>query len=139
MYQLRGERSICRNFGIEKAKGKYVLILDSDMELEKNVLSECVRLVQEGARAVAITEISKGIGFWARVRALERSCYLGDNVIEAARFFEKELIQSIGGYDPSIVGAEDWDVHQKILALGVNPLRTKNNIIHHEGKLTFWR
>lgn len=139
VYQLRGERSVCRNFGIKNAQGEYVVVLDSDMELTPKVLEECVDLAQRGARAIAIREVSEGQGFWSQVRALERSCYPGDDTIEAARFFEKSLITQIGGYDPAIVGAEDWDVHQKIIKLGIKPYRTKNRIIHHEGRLTFWR
>lgn len=139
VYLQRGERSICRNFGIEVSQGDYVVILDSDMELEPAVLAECVELAQKGARAIAITEISQGENFWSQVRALERSFYAGDDTLEAARFFEKKLILEIGGYDPAIVGAEDWDVHQKILKLGIHPPRTQNHIIHHEGKLSFWR
>ncbi len=139
VYQHRGERCNCRNFGIENSRGDYILLLDSDMELESGVLEECIKLAQNEAQAIAIKEISQGEGFWAGVRALERSCYPGDDVIEAARFFEKKLILEIGGYDPTIVGAEDWDVHQKIIKLGIIPARTKNQIIHHEGKLTFWR
>jgi glycosyltransferase involved in cell wall biosynthesis len=139
VYQKSGERSNCRNFGILNARGNYILVLDSDMELEPEVLEECVTLVQSGARAIAIKEISKGEGYWSKVRSLERSCYPGDDVVEAARFFEKDLITKIGGYDPKIVGAEDWDVHQKIINLGIKPFRTKSQITHHEGRLTFWR
>lgn len=139
VYEHRGERSICRNFGIQHAKGHYVMVLDSDMELECNVLRECVGLAEKGARAIAIKEKSEGQGFWSEVRALERSCYYGDDTIEAARFFEKELITQLGGYDPGIVGAEDWDLHQKIIKKGIIPLRTTHSIIHREGKLSFWR
>lgn len=139
VYLRSGERSRCRNYGIQNARGDYILVLDSDMELEPEVLEECIKLAQSGSRAIAIKEISKGKGFWSQVRALERSCYPGDDVVEAARFFEKRLITEIGGFDPAIVGAEDWDVHQKIINLGIEPFRTEHHIIHHEGKLTFWR
>ena len=139
VYRRRGERSNCRNFGIQNAQGNYIMVLDSDMELETGVLEECVELSKIVAQAIAIKEISKGKGFWLRVRALERSCYPGDDIVEASRFFEKNLINEIGGYDPAIVGAEDWDVHQKIIKLGIKPFRTKHHIIHHEGELTFCR
>jgi glycosyltransferase involved in cell wall biosynthesis len=139
VYQQRGERSICRNYGIQKSKGKYVLVLDSDMELEPGVIEECVQLCEKGAGAVVIQEVSQGEGFWAHVRALERSCYDNDDVVVAARFFDRGLIEEIGGYDPSIVGAEDWDVHQKIAAKGVHFQRTRTRIIHHEGRLSLSR
>ena len=134
VYSRRGERSIARNFGIEKAKGKYVLVIDSDMELTSAVIKECVDVAEKND-VIVIPEISVGEGFWADCRKIERSCYYGDDVIEAARFFPKKLILGLGGYDPNIVGAEDWDIHQKIRKKGYNIRRIKSHIIHHEGKV----
>src|SRR5579872_2969104 len=39
------ERSAQRNYGVSKSKGDYILFLDSDMELTKDVIKECVREV----------------------------------------------------------------------------------------------
>ena len=36
------ERSAQRNFGVDTARGTYVVIIDSDMELTPSVLSACV-------------------------------------------------------------------------------------------------
>jgi glycosyltransferase involved in cell wall biosynthesis len=131
------ERSAQRNFGAKKAKGSYYLMLDADMVLEKHVLSDCVNLVTEqpAYKAVIIPEKSVGIGFWAQAKALERQCYVGDDTIEAARFFEKRAFQEAGGYDEVITGPEDWDLPQKIKKS--HPIgRIKSAIIHHEGHLT---
>jgi len=39
---LRPERSTQRNFGVKKASSNYILYLDADMILSKNVVSECI-------------------------------------------------------------------------------------------------
>lgn len=131
------ERSAQRNFGAKQAKGLYYLMLDSDMVLDKNIVSECVNFItkQPVYKAVIIPEKSVGIGFWAQAKALERQCYIGDDTIEAARFFDKQVFWEAGGYDEVITGPEDWDLPQKIKQ--THPIgRIKSTIVHHEGHLT---
>ncbi|MBI2613558.1 MAG: glycosyltransferase [Candidatus Levybacteria bacterium] len=131
------ERSAQRNFGAKKAKGDYYLVPDSDMILDKNVIRECVLKVEEDpeVKAVIICEKSFGKGFWAKCKTLERECYVGDNAIEAARFFDKNVFWEMGGYDENMTGPEDWDLPQRIkkkYQIG----RIKSQIIHDEGKVT---
>lgn len=131
------ERSRQRNFGVQKASGKYVLILDADMELESKVIKECLEVVTNDSKikAVVIPEKSFGIGFWAKCKALERSCYVGDESIEAARFFEKKAFLEFKGYDEKITGPEDWDLPQRMrkkYKIG----RIKSFIRHNEGKFS---
>lgn len=131
VFQAGPERSVQRNFGAQKATGKFLLFLDADMELEKNILSECFELAQSSKEAIIISEKVSGAGFWDRCRALEKSCYLGDELIEAARFYQKTLFQKLGGYDEKLIASEDWDLHQRAKKTGVKIGRTKNFVIHH--------
>ncbi|MCL4418683.1 glycosyltransferase [Patescibacteria group bacterium] len=133
------ERANNRNFGIKKSQGQYILVLDSDMKLKKNVVKECIELSRKGFEAIVVPEKSIGEGFWAKVRAFERSFYKGDDAVEAARFFRKDIIKKIGGYDPSIVGAEDWDLHQRIMKNDFKIGRIDSYIVHNEGRLTLRR
>ena len=41
VFQLGPERSAQRNYGVEKAQGKYILYLDADMRLSPRVIEEC--------------------------------------------------------------------------------------------------
>src|SRR5260221_8553621 len=61
------ERSEQRNFGVKKSRGNYLLFIDSDMELSKSVIDECVKLLDKDTSlaALAIPEESIGEGFWA--------------------------------------------------------------------------
>lgn len=130
------ERSAQRNFGARQALGEYLLFIDSDMELTKNVAEDCVHRIQNtDVGGLVIPEQSFGEGFWAQCKALERSFYLGVDWIEAARFFPKDVFNESGGYDEMMVSGEDWDLSQRVEKLH-KLARIKSYINHNEGNLS---
>jgi glycosyltransferase involved in cell wall biosynthesis len=130
------ERSAQRNAGAGAATGRFLVFIDSDMVLEPSVVSEGVRAAGEGAESVVIPEQSFGEGYWTGCKALERACYLGDDTIEAARFFARDAFERVGGFDESIpAGPEDWDLHERVKAGGGRVGRTQALIWHDEGRL----
>jgi glycosyltransferase involved in cell wall biosynthesis len=131
------ERSAQRNFGVASAGGELVLILDADMVLEPRVVEVCLEVqAREGASAVVIPERTIGDGFWTSVRALERSCYVGDAEIEAARFFTRAAFERYGGYDEELSGPEDWDLPARMRAGGERFARAEGAwVLHDEGRV----
>lgn len=126
-----------RNFGVAKAKGKYVYYVDTDMELPKGLIAEAVGLFDQGYDALIVPENSFGKGIWASAKNLERQCYWGDDSIEAPRFFRKKVWQKLGGLDESLGGGgDDWDLYQKAKEEGYKIGRTKNMVQHNEGALS---
>jgi glycosyltransferase involved in cell wall biosynthesis len=129
------ERSAQRNRGAHLANGDYVLFIDSDMTLSPMVVGDCIDAVHRtGAPGVIIPEVSVGEGFLARCRALERSCYFGDDSIEAARFFPRAAFEAVGGFDENLAALEDWDLSIRI-ASGSHLPRAASYISHDEGRL----
>ncbi len=130
------ERSTQRNLGAKKAKGKYLLFLDADMELSASVIEECVRVVNKNKQigAVIVPEMSVAITFWEKVKAFERSFYneSGDTITDAARFFRKRVFWQVGGYDETITGPEDWDLPELVAKAGYEIARVTAVIYHHE-------
>ncbi|MEM2907214.1 MAG: glycosyltransferase family A protein, partial [Candidatus Odinarchaeota archaeon] len=98
-FQLNAERVGAKNFGLKKAGGKYVCFIDSDMELARKVIEECVSLMEnnKGIGGIIIPERSVGNSFWVKVRDFERSFYTGTE-IESARFFRKDLAEKVNGF-----------------------------------------
>ena len=114
IYNFGPERSAQRNFGAKKSKGGYLLFLDADMRLSRDVVQQCVEVAKLNPEigAIVIPEISEAHTFWEKVKGFERSFYneKGDPITDAARFFSKEAFITSGGYDESITGPEDWDL-----------------------------
>ena len=132
------ERSAQRNAAARAGSGDYLLFIDSDMALDPDIVGQCVEAVRADPErtVVVIPEVSIGQGFWARCKALERSCYVGDETIEAARFFPKALFLEIGGFDEGLpAGPEDWDLHERARLAGARVARTSAFIRHDEGAL----
>ena len=145
------ERSHQRNFGMEKAKGDYVLFLDADMILTPSVIKECIDTIHEPGtlprrqagknqelKAIVIPERSIGHGFWTRCKILERKCYEGVDWIESARFFKKNIVMQIGGYNIKLTGPEDFELPQRIkFKYGRGCIgRITSYILHDEGKIS---
>jgi glycosyltransferase involved in cell wall biosynthesis len=134
------ERSAQRNYGAFLAKGKYLLFLDADMQLSPRVVSSCVNQTASGTfSAIVIPERSFGENYWAKCKALERNCYIGDPKIEAARFVSKKVFNQITGYDPEMVSGEDWDLHKRIMNHKFGIGRTAEYILHNEGQLSYFK
>jgi len=135
---VRGpERSSQRNLGSRNANGDYLFAVDSDMKLTSRVVEECIKeALIEKADAIIVPEVSVGEGFWAKCKILERSCYIGDENMEAARFFRKDVFFEVGGYDEELTGTEDWDLSLRIKKAGHKMGRINAFIEHNEGKLT---
>lgn len=131
------ERTAQRNFGASQASGQYVGFIDSDMELAPGVVAACVNVLaaDPAPSGVIIPEASFGDGFWAQCKALERSFYVGNSAIEAARMFPRRVFTDIGGYNETLVSGEDWDLSRRAATLG--PItRVTEFIRHNEGRPT---
>ncbi len=138
VYDHGPERSAQRNFGVRQAKGEYVLILDADMTLTENVLKECISIIEKTSDTVAliIPERSFGVGFWTKYKVFEREFYVGDDSLEAPRFFKTSVFKKFNGYDAGITGPEDFDLPLRMRKSGAKIGRIKSFILHDEGKFS---
>lgn len=145
IYNKGPERSAQRNYGIRKAKGKYILFLDADMTLSPNVIKECIDKFQmlslsevEGSNfkfqidlvGLYIPEQILGDSYWCKVRNFERSFY-NATVIDCIRFFPKRIWQEVDGFDESLTGPEDWDFDRKVRREGQVDI-IKSSLYHNE-------
>lgn len=135
VYDFGPERSWQRNFGVSKASGDFVIYIDADMILTPEVIEECVTEITKRPNLVALYVPEKiiGEGYWIKVRDFEGSFYRG-TVIEAVRFIRKSAFLSVGGFDTSLCGPEDWDLDKRIRNIGAVST-IKSQILHNEHKI----
>lgn len=134
---IRGpERSAQRNAGAALVGTDVVGFVDSDMVLDPSVVEEALGAVTAGAGAVIVPERTVGEGFWASVRAFERSFYVGDDSVEAARFFIRPVLDVTGGFDESLDAGEDWDLSLRARRI-TSVARTSAGIDHLEGRVRY--
>jgi glycosyltransferase involved in cell wall biosynthesis len=130
---LKGpERSSQRNLGARNARGDFLFFVDSDMELSPDTTDVCVRKIMAGYDALILPEKTISTTYWTKVLAFERMTYVGDPLYEAARFFNKEVFESFGGYDEEITGTEDCELQARIEKRGYRIAHANVFILHHE-------
>jgi glycosyltransferase involved in cell wall biosynthesis len=126
------ERCEQMNLGVKNASGKYIDIAGSDFFLEPSVIEEAVDECEiRGFDAICIHNTSdSSVSFWAKVRKLERDCYVDDELNVAAGFMKKSVFEAIGGYNNELVANEDYDLHNRLLAHHFKIGRIKAKEIH---------
>jgi glycosyltransferase involved in cell wall biosynthesis len=131
------ERCAQRNRGFDASHGDIVVFIDSDMRVTAQVASQIVALFESrpAVSAAVIPENSFGEGFWAQCKVLEKSLYVGDESVEAARAFRRQDFIDIGMWNEELTAAEDWDLDDRIRAHGVEVGRVDALIMHDEGRL----
>jgi len=104
------ERSAQRNIGIKKAKGEYLIWIDSDMRLHPNLLEDCVKKIK-GHTAVYIPETIVTEGWFGYLRNWERQFYNG-SLVDVVRFIRTKDCPL---FDEDLHGVEDSSWEREIL------------------------
>ncbi len=132
------ERSAQRNYGAKRSKGDYLVFLDADMEISKNVIKSCINSVQKNnTKLITIPETTVGVGLIPMVRKFEREMYMGDDNYEVPRFFERKAFFEFDGYDLDLTGPEDFDLPYRMRSK-YKSSRIKEYIYHHEENLSLY-
>ena len=155
------ERSAQRNYGMKKAKGKYLFYLDADMSLSAGLLKAAVEKMEKGNLAglyivervmgeeklnstkTQKPEVSRlvhlgGGKYWTRVRDFERQFYTG-TAVDAVRMVRADVFAKSGGFDEKLTGPEDWDFDKRIRQMGKTAVLPEHDgcIFHNEGRFSF--
>jgi len=123
-----------RNYGISKAKGAFILPLDSDNLVDMHFASEALNVFEKNPDVGVVhgnaEYFGEKTGVW-KVDKFDFEKMLITNYIDACAIFKKSLFDEVGGYDVKIPfqGVEDWELW---LAFG-----SINVKFYHLNKVTF--
>ncbi len=138
-YQLNKSMAQGRKSVVPYAKGEYLMHVDCDMRTVPELMGEIFKLVNQGWDALVIPEEAIGTTFWAKVKWLEKKCYIGVDNMESLRIIKKSIYEEIGGHDERMVFSEDKDFDIRVRGAGYKIGRTKNHLIHNEGEILLFK
>ncbi|RJR12569.1 glycosyltransferase [Candidatus Parcubacteria bacterium] len=135
LIELAAERHVSRNKGATATDAKYLVQIDSDMEMVPSTISTLVRIAEEEKfDFLSIPERSTGETLWAKARALEKIVIDDDPDRCGARFMLHSAFASVGGYDEQILFSEDYNLHTRLLHAGFRHRVARETFVyHHEG------
>ena len=126
--------SNARNFGIERASGKFILPLDADDKLHPEFLEKAVKL-QNGKEAV----YSDFIAFWDNGAESQEKLldYDFEALLKKAQMpctilYPKKMWQQVGGYKPAMEhGYEDWEFSISLGEAGCYGVRIPEHLFYY--------
>ncbi|GAA4976070.1 glycosyltransferase family A protein [Algibacter aquimarinus] len=113
-----------RNYGIEKAKGKFIVPLDSDNQIEKEFTKEAISIFKDNSNIGVVygnaEYYGEKSGIW-EVGPFDLNRMLAHNYIDACAIYKKSLWEQVGGYDENMPhqGHEDWSFWIALISIKV--------------------
>lgn len=122
-----------RYTALNHAKGKYVLYLDADMELEKGFIEKAITFMDKKPHCAAVTGFLENISFINRFNSLPfvgkqktlgtlKSKPLNNEKkllsVPGAGLFNRVLVQKVGNFQPFLKSEEEYELCQRLRGAG---------------------
>lgn len=125
----KGNIAQATNFGLARARGQYVAILDDDdYWIPRDKLERQLRFLEEnpdyagcGAGVVCIDEQGRETMRYLKPSSHEEivsRALLANPIAHSTFVYRRALAGQVGGYDESLAGFQDWDLCLKLARLG---------------------
>jgi hypothetical protein len=131
----RGSQAAARNVGVANSKGSYVLFVDSDQQLDVDVVEGCISLCStHGVEAVKIPEVFVGLNFWGECSALWKNLVVRAAGLKGGipRFYKKQTLHVQLAFNDELRWWEDLELYGRLQLAGLNEAWCKGKVIHSE-------
>jgi len=132
--QHRGTQAAARNVGVENSRGKYVLFLDSDQRLDREVIAECTQICSRGIEAVKVPEVFVGLDFWGKSSALWKNSNVRGSGSSGGipRFYRRSRLVEAAAFNGQLRWWEDLELYQRLRSQGLKVATCHSRILHFE-------
>lgn len=126
----RGGANACRNHGLDRARGRYVIFLDSDDLLVPHCLAWRVPVMEAdpslefavfGIEMFRRSPGDTGLAFNAPSRRNDLSRFLELDAVwqTMAPIWRRDALLRLGGWSENLLSFQDWELHVRALAAGL--------------------
>lgn len=120
--QLNSGPSVARNYGIQKAKGRYILPLDSDDLISVDYIAEAVKVLDTDEEVKVVyceaEKFGEKEGKW-NLKPFSLQSLAINNMIFVSAVYKKEDWEKCGGYSKDMISVgEDWEFWISMLKNG---------------------
>jgi glycosyltransferase involved in cell wall biosynthesis len=115
------ERCAQINYGVSEARGEFIYFTGADLVPDLDYVEKAVKKCLHDNMDAIYTSVvtAPDTRYWVKVKAIERVCYIGESMHEAARFMRKGVYQKIGGIDENLFAAgEELDLQNRLDMIG---------------------
>jgi glycosyltransferase involved in cell wall biosynthesis len=123
-----------RNGALGRLQTPYALVLDADDRLAPNALGVLRAALANDPRIGFAYGMIRFFGAWEGVLRLppyDPYRLLYRHNIGPTALMRREMVEDIGGYDPSLTGYEDWELWLHALARGWRGVRVETVTLRH--------
>ena len=138
-FQKHGSRGIGRNAGVAAARGDFVAFIDGDCFADSRWL-HALRGGTKESDVVAGRTVAVGSLQYALLERVELFQRGNDVTYPSCNLaYRRALFDSLGGFDPHLITAEDIDLNLRAVEAGAHIRYVPEAIVYHEVRATLIR